>query len=91
MHEAQASALFQQRERQVAGAIEKAKKLSLIRQLSNADKRFEVAPTLKLLFPAEEIQILTRTYAELAEGKARQSEIAVDGESDPDDDGEEGI
>jgi hypothetical protein len=78
-------------ERQVAGAMEKAKKLSLIRQLGNADKRFEVAPTLKLLFPAEEIQILTRTYAELAEGKAQQSENAGDGESDPDADGEEEI
>lgn len=78
-------------ERQVAGAVEKAKKLSLIRQLSNADKRFEVAPTLKLLFSAEEIQILMRTYAELAEGKARQSEIAVDGEFDSDAGGEEEI
>lgn len=57
-------------ERQTINAVEKAKKLSLIRQLSSGDKRFEVAPTLKLLFPAEEIQALTRTYEILAEGKA---------------------
>jgi hypothetical protein len=76
-------------ERQVAGAMEKAKKLSLIRQLGNADKRFEVAPTLKLLFPAEEIQALTLTYAELAEGKVRQSDIETSLDSDAD--GEEEI
>lgn len=56
-------------ERQTLNAVDKAKKLSLIRQLSSSDKRFEVAPTLKLLFPAEEIQALTRTYEDLAEGK----------------------
>ena len=53
--------------RQTQLAVEKLRKLSLIRLLlGGGDKRFEVAPTLKLLFPAEEIQALTRTYAGLA-------------------------
>ena len=53
--------------RQALLAVEKLRKLSLIRLLlGGGDKRFEVAPTLKLLFPAEEIQALTRTYAGLA-------------------------
>jgi hypothetical protein len=39
-------------EKQKANAVEKAKKLSLVRSLPGAEKRFEVAPTLKLLFPA---------------------------------------
>ena len=53
-------------ERQIGNAIDKAKKLSLLRQLRGGEQRFEVAPTLKLLFSAEEIQALTRSYAALA-------------------------
>jgi hypothetical protein len=71
--------------RQVASAIEKAKKLSLVRLLGGSDQRFEVSPTLKLLFPAEEIQALTRTYRALAEGDAKsQVTTAIE-----DDDSEE--
>jgi uncharacterized protein DUF4194 len=54
-------------ERHVENAVEKAKKLSLLQRIRGGDDRFEVSPTLKLLFPAEEIQTLTRTYAGLAE------------------------
>jgi hypothetical protein len=53
-------------ERQVVNAVEKAKKLSLLQRLRGGDERYEVAPTLKLLFPADEIQALMRTYAALA-------------------------
>ena len=53
-------------ERQIVNAVDKAKKLSLLRQLRGGEQRFEVAPTLKLLFSAEEIQELTRSYAALA-------------------------
>lgn len=49
-------------EKQRHGAIEKVKKLNLIQKIRSAEDRFEVSPTLKLLFPAEEIQALTRTY-----------------------------
>lgn len=56
--------------RLVASAIEKAKKLNLLRPLAGGDQRFEVAPTLKLLFPAEQIQALTHTYRALADGGA---------------------
>jgi hypothetical protein len=54
-------------ERHVENAVEKAKKLSLLQRIRGGDDRFEVSPTLKLLFPAEEIQALTRTYASLAQ------------------------
>lgn len=53
-------------ERQAVNAVEKAKKLSLLQRISGGDERYEVSPTLKLLFPAEEIQALSRTYAILA-------------------------
>lgn len=52
-------------DKQRQGAIEKAKKLSLIQKIRGAEDRFEVSPTLKLLFPANEIQALTRTYQRL--------------------------
>ena len=56
--------------RQAASAVEKAKTLNLLRPLAGGEQRFEVSPTLKLLFPAEEIQALTRSYRALADGSA---------------------
>lgn len=73
-------------EKQKANAVEKAKKLSLVRSLPGVEKRFEVAPTLKLLFPAEAIQELTRTYQALARGELVQVEAdAQDEQQDPED------
>lgn len=65
--------------RQVINAIDKAKKLSLLQSIRGSGERYEVSPTLKLLFSAEEIQELTRTYATLAAspggvGSATESE-----------------
>jgi hypothetical protein len=67
-------------ERQMDNAIEKAKKLNLLRKLRSSDDRFEVIPTLKLLFPAEEILALIDTYQALraaAEG-AKTADPAAD-------------
>ena len=57
-------------ERQMDNAFEKAKKLGLLHKLRGGEERYEVSPTLKLLFPAEEILALTRTYQALAQGGA---------------------
>ncbi len=67
--------------RQVVGAIEKVKKLSLVRLLPGGQQRFEVSPTLKLLFPAEAIQALTQTYLALLHGGAPPS-VALDTDDD---------
>jgi hypothetical protein len=68
--------------RQVVNAVDKAKKLSLLQRIRGSDERYEVAPTLKLLFSAEEIEQLTRTYAQLAQAPQRTDEpddsVAVD-------------
>jgi hypothetical protein len=72
--------------RQVVGAIEKVKKLSLVRVLPGGQQRFEVSPTLKLLFPAESIQALTQTYQALLNGGAQPSAGV-----EADDDDQEGI
>lgn len=69
--------------RQVINAVDKAKKLSLLLSIRGSGERYEVSPTLKLLFSAEEIQELTRTYATLA---ASPGGVGASGESGSDDD-----
>lgn len=54
-------------EQQADKAVEKAKELSLLHKLRGGEDRFEVSPTLKLLFPAEEILALAQTYRAIAE------------------------
>ncbi len=56
--------------KQTAGAVERAKELNLLRKLRGSDERYEVSPTLKLLFSAEEILSLTATYQRLGESAA---------------------
>jgi hypothetical protein len=55
-------ALFEKR---IYASIEKIKKHSILRKIRSSEDRFEISPTLKLLFSAEEIQTLTRIYHEL--------------------------
>ena len=52
-------ALFEKR---IHASIEKIKKHSILRKIRSSEDRFEISPTLKLLFSAEEIQALTRIY-----------------------------
>lgn len=66
-------------DRQANGAIEKAKKLSLLYKLRGGEDRFEVSPTLKLLFTAEQILALTQAYQGLTAGTHTPRE---DSESD---------
>jgi Domain of unknown function (DUF4194) len=69
-------------ERKIVNAIDKAKKLSLLQRIRGGDERYEVAPTLKLLFSAEEIQALTKSYGALADAGAPPG----DDDEDPTDD-----
>lgn len=52
--------------RHIDNAIEKAKRHSLLQKIRGSEDRYEVSPTLKLLFPAEEIQALAGVYSNLA-------------------------
>lgn len=65
--------------RQVINAVDKVKKLSLLQSIRGSGERYEVSPTLKLLFSAEEIQELTRTYATVT---ASSGEGSADGGND---------
>jgi hypothetical protein len=72
------SALFEKR---IHASIEKIKKHSILRKIRSSEGRFEISPTLKLLFSAEEIQSLTRIYHDMR---------APDASSEQDDDMQSG-
>jgi hypothetical protein len=55
-------------DKRVYASIEKIKKYNIIQKIRASDDRFEVSPTLKLLFSAEEIQELTKQYQRMAAG-----------------------
>lgn len=74
--------------KQCDGAVEKAKKLGLLRKLANSDERFEVSPALKLLFPAEEIEQLTKAY-NTAAGFSKAADAGSGADLTMDEDSEE--
>lgn len=58
-------------EKRIYAAIEKARKNSLINLIRGSENRYEISPTLKLLFNAEEISALIKIY------ETYQSEQAI--------------
>ena len=80
-------ALFNKR---VNSAIEKIKKHGVLRKLRSSDDRYEISPTLKLLFSAEEAQALTRAYHAIAAGRASAGDMPADLPTDEADDDEAG-
>jgi hypothetical protein len=68
--------------KRIQASIEKIKTHSILQKIRSSEDRFEISPTLKLLFSAEAIQALTRTYQRMAAGEA----VAPPPISDPDDD-----
>ena len=62
-------------ERRILAAIEKVKKNNLLTAIRGSDNRFEISPTLKLLFSAEEVADLGRRFAALS--------TASDSDGDP--------
>jgi len=55
-------ALFEKR---IRASVEKIRKHGILRRIRSSEERFEISPTLKLLFSAEEIQALTRIYQDM--------------------------
>ncbi|XHR27495.1 MAG: DUF4194 domain-containing protein [Chthoniobacteraceae bacterium] len=56
--------------KRVNASIEKTKKHNILQKIRSSDDRFEISPTLKLLFSAEEIQTLTALYRQMATNEA---------------------
>jgi len=53
--------------KRIQASIEKMKKSSILQKIRGSEDRYEVSPTLKLLFSAEDIAALTQQYRALAE------------------------
>ena len=68
--------------KRVNASVEKIKKHSVLQKIRASEDRFEVSPTLKLLFSAEDIQALTRLYDRMAKGETVAQPAA---EADEDD------
>jgi len=56
--------------KRVHASVEKVKKHNILQKIRASDDRYEISPTLKLLFSAEEIQTLTALYLRMAAGEA---------------------
>jgi len=70
--------------KRIVASIEKIKNHSILQKIRSSEDRFEISPTLKLLFSAEEIQALTTLYRGMAagEGAAAQDPVAQDEETE---------
>src|ERR1039458_4863154 len=55
--------------KRIQASIEKVKRHSILQKIRSSEDRFQISPTLKLLFSAEAIQSLTRTYQHMAAGE----------------------
>jgi len=55
--------------KRIAASIEKMKKHNILQKIRASEDRFEISPTLKLLFTAEEIVALTSLYDAMAAGQ----------------------
>lgn len=56
--------------KRIHASIEKMKKNNMLQKIRASEDRFEVSPTLKLLFSAEQIQQLARLFDRMASGEA---------------------
>ena len=59
--------------KRISASIEKFKERGILQKMRSGEDRFEVSPTLKLLFSAEEVQELTMLYQRMA-----QNEVPLD-------------
>jgi hypothetical protein len=65
--------------KRIQASIEKFKERRILQKIRTSDGRFEVSPTLKLLFSAEEVQALTALYQRMAADESSAT-AEVDGE-----------
>ncbi len=60
--------------KRIHASVEKVKKHNILQKIRGSEDRFEISPTLKLLFSAEEIRTLTELYERMAAGEAPELE-----------------
>jgi hypothetical protein len=67
--------------RRAQSSIEKVKKHSILQKIRSTDDRFEISPTLKLLFSAEQILELSKLYRQMSAAETA-AEVMVDPENE---------
>lgn len=70
--------------KRVHASVEKVKKHNILQKIRASDDRYEISPTLKLLFSAEDIQTLTALYQRMAAGEADPGKQPPGDESEED-------
>ena len=70
--------------KRIGASVEKVKKHNILQKIRGSEDRFEISPTLKLLFSAEEIQNLGALYQQMAAGGLTSRQAAPDDEGDDD-------
>jgi hypothetical protein len=73
-------------ERRMRHSIDKMKHDSVLQKIRNSEDRFEVSPTLRILFSAEEVIALTQIYRSLAGALPSNSSAGTDGSANEDSD-----
>lgn len=68
--------------RQINSAFDKAKEQRLLNPLKGSEDRFEISPTLKLVFDADTIATLTETYERMREASAQGTDVEAEREAD---------
>jgi hypothetical protein len=66
--------------KRIHASVEKFKERSILRKIPESDGRFEVSPSLKLLFSADEVKSLTVLYQRMAENELPINEDDDEGE-----------
>jgi hypothetical protein len=73
--------------RRIRSSIEKFKDRSILQKIRMTDDRYEVSPTLRLLFSAERVEALSRLYKQMAESSSLETpfneEASTESESWP--------
>ena len=68
--------------KRIHASVEKVKKHNILQKIRASEDRFEISPTLKLLFAAEEIQALTVLYQRMAAGELGGKQPLADDEEE---------
>lgn len=62
--------------KRVGASIEKFKTRNILQKIRSTEDRFEISPTLKLLFSADQIHALNAVYQSMAAGERTASELS---------------
>ena len=64
-------------DKRIHASIEKIKKHNILQKIKGSDNRFEISPTLKLLFSAEEVQTLINIYRQIKTGELQMENTSL--------------